>query len=91
MPAKEVAAKLVADKKLKEGQDVIVLAAVNVATKALDYEFNVRFPKARDVAELVTAAVRGFTGGFLPTFNVGNALKAAPVEMDKEAYEYLTK
>lgn len=89
--AKEVVAKLVADKKLKEGQDVIVLAAVNVATKALDYEFNVRFPKAREVTELVTAAVRGFTDGFLSTFNVGNALKAVPVEMDKEAYDYLTK
>ena len=89
--AKEVVAKLVADGKLKEGQDVLVLAAFNVATKALDYEFNVRYPKAREVTELVTAAVRGFTDGFLTTFNAGSALRAAPVEMDREAYEYLTK
>lgn len=89
--AKEVVAKLVADGKLKEGQDVLVLAAFNVATKALDYEFNVRYPKAREVTDLVAAAVRGFTDGFLSTFNVGTALKAAPADMDKEAYEYLTK
>ena len=89
--AKEVVAKLVADGKLKSGQDVLVLAAVNVATKALDYEFNVRYPKAKEVTELVNAAVRGFTSGFLSTFNVGDTLKAAPANMDKEAYEYLTK
>ena len=89
--AKEVVAKLVADGKLKSGQDVLVLAAVNVATKALDYEFNVRYPKAKEVTELVNAAVRGFTSGFLSTFNVGDNLKAAPANMDKEAYEYLTK
>ena len=85
--AKEVVAKLVADGKLKEGQDVLVLAA----TKALDYEFNVRYPKAREVTDLVSSAVRGFTDGFLSTFNVGTMMKAAPVDMDKETYEYLTK
>lgn len=89
--AKEVVAKFVAEGKLKEGQDVLVLAAFNVATKALDYEFNIRYPKAREVTELVSSAVRGFTDGFLSTFNVGTMLKAAPVDMDKEAYEYLTK
>jgi len=89
--AKEVVAKLVADGKLKKGQDVLVLAAFNVATKALDYEFNVRYPKAREVTDLVAAAVRGFTDGFLSTFNVGTAFKAVPANMDKEAYEYLTK
>lgn len=88
--AKEVVAKLVADGKLKEGQDVLVLAAFNVATKGLDYTFNVRYPKAKEVAELVNAAVRGFTTGFLTTFNT-SAMKATPAEMDKEAYEYLTK
>ena len=88
--AKEVVAKLVADGKLKEGQDVLVLAAFNVATKGLDYTFNVRYPKAKEVTELVNAAVRGFTTGFLTTFNT-SAMKAAPAEMDKEAYEYLTK
>lgn len=89
--AKEVVAKLVVNGKLKEGQDVLVLAAFNVATKALDYEFNVRYPKAREVTDLVAAAVRGFTDGFLSSFNVGTTLKAAPTDMDKEAYEYLTK
>ena len=89
--AKEVVAKLVANGKLKEGQDVLVLAAFNVATKALDYEFNVRYPKAREVTDLLSSAVRGFTDGFLSTFNVGTMMKAAPVDMDKETYEYLTK
>lgn len=89
--AKEVVAKLVADGKLKEGQDVLVLAAFSVATKAIDYEFNVRYPKAREVADLVSAAVKGFTDGFLSTFNTTAAFKAAPAEMDKEAYDYLTK
>ena len=88
--AKEVVAKLVADGKLKEGQDVLVLAAFNVATKGLDYTFNVRYPKAKEVADLVNAAVRGFTNGFLTTFNT-STMKAAPAEMDKEAYEYLIK
>ena len=89
--AKEVVAKLVADGKLKNGQDALVLAAFGVATKALDYEFTVRYPKAREVTEVVASAVRGFTDGFLSTFNVRNTLKAAPADMDKEAYEYLTK
>lgn len=88
--AKDIVAKLTADGKLKPGQDVIVLAAFNVATKALDYEFNVRYPKAREVTELVSAAVRGFTDGFLSTFNT-NTAKSVPAGMDKEAYEYLTK
>ena len=88
--AKDIVAKLTADGKLKPGQDVIVLAVFNVATKALDYEFTIRYPKAREVTELVSAAVRGFTDGFLSTFNA-NTTKSAPAGMDKEAYEYLTK
>ncbi len=90
LTAKDVVAKLVADGKLKKGQDVLVLAAFNVATKGLDYIFSVRYPKAKEAAELVNAAVRGFTNGFLTTFST-SAMKTAPVGMDKEAYEYLTK
>lgn len=90
--AKEVVAKLIADKKIDEGSSALVLATFNVACKGLDYIFNIRYPKAKTYTELVNAAVRGFTGGFLTTFKpVNTALAAAPANMDKEAYEYLTK
>ena len=89
--AKEVVAKLVAEGKLKEGQDVLVLGAFKVAVKALDYEFTVRYPQAKEVTELVTAAIRGFSTGFLSTFTPEGAFKAAPGEYDKAAYDYLTK
>lgn len=60
-------------------------------TKALDYEFTVRYPKARQYEELVAAAVRGFTDGFLSVFTPAEMFKTAPAVHDEEAYEYLTK
>lgn len=87
--ADEVIAKLVADGKLTEDQAVIAKTAFQVATKGIDYVFDVKYPKAKEVKELVDAAIRGFTDGFLSVFS--DTMKAAPVDYDKEAYKYLTK
>ena len=87
--AEEVLAKLVADGKLTEEQSAIAKMAFQVATKGIDYVFDVKYPKAKEVKELVDAAIRGFTDGFLSVFS--DTMKAAPVDYDKDAYEYLTK
>ena len=48
------------------------------------------FMNKEKYSDLVSAAVRGFTNGFLSTFNVTDTMRAAPIEYDIEAYNYLT-
>lgn len=87
--AEEALAKLVADGKINDAQAAVAKTAFSVFTKGLDYLFDIRYPKAKEYKELVDAAVRGFTTGFLSAFS--DAMKAAPLDYDKDAYEYLTK
>lgn len=92
--AKETTDKLIAEGKLDAGQAVLVLCAFDVACKGLDYLVTVRYPKVKKYENLMSAAVKGFTGGFLDVFKPSNS-KAVSVEndkkYDKEAYEYLLK
>lgn len=57
--------------------------------KGIDYIFDVKYPKAKEAKELVDAAVRGFTSGFLSVFS--DTVKAGKLDYDKDAYKYLTK
>ena len=67
----------------------IAKVAVSAATKGIDYLFDVKYPKAKEYKELVDAAIRGFTTGFLSTFS--DTVRAVQLDYDKDAYEYLTK
>ena len=88
--AKEVVAKLIADGKIDQGIGTISLAAFSIAVKGLDYLFDVRYPKAKQYEELVTAAVSGFTDGFLSVFKPVNDEKSAQkYKADEAAYKWL--
>ena len=81
--------KLVEAKKIDAASATIVKAALTVACEGLDYVF-VRYPKAKDVKELVSAAVTGFVYGYKSV--VTPTAKAAPgekIEIDEEAMKYL--
>lgn len=88
--AKEVTDKLVAEKKIDEGQALIINGAFGVAVRGLDYLVTVRFPKAKEDVDLVAAGARGFSKGFLDVFSAkDNALKSGATDYDKAAYDYL--
>ena len=83
-------AKLIADGKIDQGIGTISLAAFSIAVKGLDYLFDVRYPKAKQYEELVTAAVSGFTDGFLSVFKPVNDEKSAQkYKADEAAYKWL--
>lgn len=92
--ATEVTNKLVAEGKIDAGQAILIQGAFTVACKGLDYLTTVKYPKARQYENLTSAAVYGFSGGFLEVFKPTNgalaAVKAA-YEYDQGAYDYLMK
>ncbi len=77
--------KLVAAGKLDQSGAAVAKIALTAATEGLDYVF-VKYPKAKDVKELVGAATKGFIDGFKSV--VGLAANAKP-EIDEDAYKYL--
>lgn len=88
--AKEIVAKLVADGKIDEGVGTISLAAFGIAVKGIDYIFDVRYQKAREYEELVSASVSGFTEGFLAAFKpVNGDAKGIEYKADDAAYKWL--
>lgn len=89
--AKEIVAKLIADGKIDQGVGTIVLTAFSVAVKGIDYIFDVRYPKARAYEELVSAAVKGFTEGFLTVFKPVDKAKGVDLsgKADKDALKWL--
>ena len=88
--AQELVAKLIAEGKIDEGIGNVSLLAFGVATKGIDYLFDVRFPKAREYKELVSAAIEGFSGGFLSVFTPVDEAKGTKVpEPDKDAMKWL--
>ena len=78
--------KLVEKGKLDVASAALVKGALYVACDGLDLIF-VRYPKAKEYKELVSAAVGGFCAGFnsvlSPTFSAGKD------DIDAEALEYL--
>jgi hypothetical protein len=91
--AKAHADSLVADGKITAEQGVLVMKAFDIVVSGIDYVFEVRYPKAKQYKELVSAAVDGFTDGFLSVFKqVDGALSSGrSVTFDIDAYEWLKK
>ena len=76
--------KLVEAGKLSDAQAVLVKNALYVACDGIDLIF-VRYPKAKEYQELVSAAVTGFCDGF----NSVASFAVAPDELDADAMKYL--
>lgn len=82
---------LVAEGKLKQEEAALAEGTFKVVCNGVDYLFEYRFKKANQYKDLVAAAGKGFTGGFLSVFQpAGVTAKSAPAaEPDKEALEYI--
>ena len=78
--------KLVAAEKLDEAGAKVAKMALGVACDGIDYVF-VKYPKAKDVKDLVSAATSGFVAGFKSVVTL--ATGAEKPEIDEEAYKYL--
>ena len=79
--------KLVEARKLDEAGAQVAKLALNVACDGIDYVF-VKYPKAKEVKELVSAAVTGFVDGYKSIVKMRLAAGEKP-EIDEEAYKYL--
>lgn len=91
--AKEITDKLVEEGKIDAGSQVLIVKAFDLVCTGLDYIFDVRYPTAREYADLISAAVRGFTSGFLTVFKPADAadtkiLQSPAIEPDEEALKY---
>ena len=92
---------LVQQKVITQVEADIIFAAFTTAVKFVDYLFDVRYPKAKAVKELVFAATNGFVIGFLTVFKPANeengectdcceirSRKAALTFYDRDAYDW---
>ena len=77
--------KLVEKGKIEEGEVAIAKLALSAATEGIDYVF-VKYPKARDVKELVSTATEGFVNGFKSVVAFARDVKP---DIDEEAYKYI--
>jgi hypothetical protein len=87
--ATEYVKDLVVAGKIKEREGVLILKVFDIVANGMDYVFDNVYPKAREYENLVTAAIRGFTNGFLTTFKPVNRVFNKNIKFDKDAYEYL--
>lgn len=83
---KSKVAELVAAGKIDEATGTLVTTVALMAAKGVDYLFDVRYPKAKQYAELVSAGASGAIDGFLAVFKPTN--ERAAIERDEEAYRY---
>ena len=81
----EEIAKLVEAGKLDKAGAAVARVALNVACEGLDYVFT-KYPKAKEVQELVSIAVSGFVDGYK---SVVNFAANETIDLDKDAYDYL--
>ena len=79
--------KLVEAGKLDEAGAQVAKLALTVACDGIDYVF-VKYPKAKEVKELVSAAVAGFVDGYKSVVKMSLATGEKP-EIDEDAYKYL--
>ena len=88
--AKEHTAKLVDEGKITAEEGTLILNVFSSVADAGEYIVEVRWPKIIEYADLMAAATRGFSNGFLTTFTPvnSNSLQSAPI--DRQAYDYLT-
>lgn len=88
---KSKVAELVAAGKIDEATGTLVTSVALMAAKGVDYLFDVRYPEAKQYAELVSAGASGAIDGFLAVFkpvNCENCSDRAAIERDEEAYRY---
>lgn len=88
---KEKVASLVKEGKIDAATGELVTSVAIMAAKAIDYMFDVRYPKARKYEELVAAGVSGAVDGFLTAFKPVNDGARAKAVADKEAFEWFKK
>ena len=79
--------KLVDDKKIGAADAQLAKMALSVACEGIDYIF-VKYPKAKEGKELVSAAVTGFVSGYKSVVTMKADAKEK-FEIDEEAYKYL--
>ena len=79
--------KLVDAGKLDESGAQVAKLALTVACDGIDYVF-VKYPKAKEAKELVSAAVAGFVDGYKSVVTAGMKAAEKP-EIDEDAYIYL--
>lgn len=78
--------KLVEAGKIDAAGAAVAKMALGVACEGIDYVF-IRYPKARETKELVSAATTGFVTGFKSVVTL--TAKAEKPAIDEEAYKYL--
>lgn len=78
--------KLVEEGKLDAAGAAVAKMALGVACDGIDYVF-VKYPKAKDAKELMSAATAGFIAGYKSVVNL--AAGADKPEIDEDAYKYL--
>lgn len=94
---KSKVAELVAAGKIDEATGNLVTSVAVMAAKGVDYLFDVRYPEAKQYAELVAAGASGSIDGFLEVFKPVNCCDcpdctvraASGKDYDKKAYEWL--
>lgn len=79
--------KFVAEGKIKKEEGDIIILAGGVVTSGLDYIFDVRWPKAKEYKELVSAGTKGFIEGFKLVINSSVEGKKGGFIYDKGEYE----
>lgn len=89
--ATEYVNKMVADGKINQDQAVLILKVFDIIANGVDYVFDKVYPKARQYENLVTAAIRGFTKGFLTSFKPVNKVFDKSIKYDAKAYDHLIK
>ena len=92
---KKTVEKFVAEGKIDASEGNLVISAMTVATSGLDYMFDVRWPKAKQYKELVSAGTKGFIEGFRSVVNSALSASKGTFKYDKAEYdkaiEYLNK
>ena len=78
--------KLVEKGKIAQNDVAIVKIALTAATEGIDYVF-VKYPKAKDVKELVSVASEGFVSGYKSVVTLAGA--KGEVDIDEDAYKYI--
>ena len=77
--------KLVEKGNIAEGEVAIAKLALSAATEGIDYVF-IKYPKAKDVKELVSVATEGFVNGFKSVVALACDAK---LDIDEEAYKHI--
>ena len=89
--ANEIIKKFVDEGKIDVGEAALISKVFDIVTNGMDYIFDKVYPKAREYENLVTAAIRGFSSGFLETFKPVNRTFNRNIDFNEDAYNYLLK